>query len=59
LKLLEILDDALPGPGSGVGRNPSQFVLPLIENGLVPGQNCWFYGNRETGFYQYFHHFFA
>ena len=34
-------------------------VLPLIENGLVPGQNCWFYGNRETGFYQYFHHFFA
>jgi len=30
LKLSEILDDALPGPGSGVGYSPSQFVLPLI-----------------------------
>ena len=30
LKILRLIDDELPGPGSGVGYEPSQFVLPLL-----------------------------
>ena len=30
LKIPRLIDDALPGPGSGVGYEPSQFVLPLL-----------------------------
>ncbi len=30
LKIPRLIDDELPGPGSGVGYDPSQFVLPLL-----------------------------
>ena len=30
LRLPRALDEALPGPGSGVGYQPSQFVVPLL-----------------------------
>ncbi len=30
LRLPETVDEQVPGPGSGAGRDPSQFVLPLL-----------------------------
>jgi hypothetical protein len=32
LRLSRVIDEELPGPGSGRGYKPSQFVLPLILN---------------------------
>jgi hypothetical protein len=42
LKFPGLLDETLPGPGSGAGYDPSRFVLPLLL--MLQG------GGRATAF---------